>query len=326
MANPARLKTFLNQTFADAGGSLSFERFMELALYHSEFGYYTANINDVGGSRADFSTWATLANTGKPVANWIKQEFTHHGRLDLIEIGAGDGSMAESILKSFSWIERRKLKYHIVELSPPLKARQMTRLKRMPVQWHNTIQSALKSSNQEAVIFSNELVDAFPVKWLRWNGEEWQEIYVNFSPETGLKEQFKSSDLNPDFPDPSPGQRIEIHDSYFNWLDTWLPEFEKGSILTIDYGAERYSSNPNGSMRGYFRQQRIEGPAVYRRFGTQDLTCDVNFSDLIRHGEQSHLETVSLENQLSFMNRFGSDDIKSTEAAEAFLVLHQRKI
>lgn len=326
MGNPARLKSWLAGTFADAGGSLSFEKFMQLALYDPEFGYYTSNIDDVGGARADFSTWATLSPPGKPVANWINAEFEYHDhRFDLIEIGAGDGSMAESILKNFSWNERRKLNYHIVEISGPLMVRQKARIKGKRVQWHKDIESALAAADSKAIIFSNELVDAFPAKWLRWNGENWQEIYISFSPETGLKEEFRPTDLQPDFDSPKPGQRVELHNSYFDWLDSWLAKLEAGSLLTIDYGSETWSKNPNGTMRGYFRQQRIEGPGVYQRFGSQDLTCDVNFSELVRHGEVNHLETVKLENQLEFMQRYGAGDVKNTEAAKAFLTLHQRK-
>jgi SAM-dependent MidA family methyltransferase len=46
----------------ESGGPLPFERFMREALYHPEFGYYTARIRDVG-ARGDFSTFATLGNS-----------------------------------------------------------------------------------------------------------------------------------------------------------------------------------------------------------------------------------------------------------------------
>lgn len=325
MGNPAQLKSFLTTTFADAGGPIPFERFMELALYHPDFGYYTANIDDVGGSRADFSTWATIAAPVKAIANWIREEFTHHSCQDIIEIGAGDGSMAQSILKNFSWSERRKLNYRIVEISPALKQHQISKLKRKSVTWYDTVSDALKASGGQAIIFSNELVDAFPAKWLIWDGANWQEIHVKFSTDSGLSEEFRPCDAEVDWQNPPTGQRVELHHSYLTWLDNWLPDFKKGSLLTIDYGAAGYSPNPRGTMRGYFRQKRIEGPGVYSRFGTQDLTCDVNFTDLIIHGEKNNLETVTLENQLSFMSRFHSQPVEHTEAAEAFQVLHQRR-
>lgn len=333
-SRPPRLKDFLETTFANAGGSLSFERFMELALYDPQFGYYSANIADVGGERADFSTWATLADLGTPLANWIRKEIPtvdwNRQKPNLIEIGAGDGSLAAGILKQFGWLERRKLNYHIVDRSGPLREKQRQKLKGKGVSWHESMQSALAACDGRAIIFSNELVDAFPVTWLRWNGGNWEEIYVDFSPEKGLGENFVAIDIEIDWENPPPGQRVEFHRSYFDWQKGWLPDFKCGSILTIDYGdsgtEKIYRNHRNGTLRGYHRQQRIEGPGVYQRFGKQDLTADVDFAELIRHGEWSGLETVKLENQRQFLERFGTGRVISDEAAEAFQVLHQKKL
>lgn len=334
MGKHVQLREFLERTFSEAGGRLSFENFMAAALYDPKFGYYTTNISDVGGSRADFSTWATLADLGRPVARWIQEEITCHDwadqRVSLIEIGGGDGSLAHSVLKSLGWRNRRKLDYHIVDISPPLREQQADRLKGRKIHWHESIDSALDQAGGKAILFSNELVDAFPVRWLQWNGTDWFEIFVNYSPETGLKEEFlPCRDNAPTWPSPPPGQRIEVHDSYLRWLDSWLPELQQGSLLTIDYGGisveEIYGGHCAGTMRGYFRQQRIEKGGIYQRFGTQDLTCDVDFSKLVEHGEAHKIETVRLENQLNFLHRYEASSIPSTEAAERFYVLHQRK-
>lgn len=80
-----------------------------------------------------------------------------------------------------------------------------------------------------------------------------------------------------------PGQRIEVHESYHQWLADWMPGWKTGRMLTIDYGAEAaalYHRRPRGSLRAYLLQQRLEGPAVYGNPGRQDITADVNFTDL----------------------------------------------
>ena len=55
-------------------------------------------------------------------------------------------------------------------------------------------------------------------------------------------------------------------------------------MLTIDYGGaaeDIYHRRPRGTIRAYLLQHRLEGPAVYENPGRQDLTADVNFTDLI---------------------------------------------
>src|SRR5690606_20096595 len=63
----------------------------------------------------------------------------------------------------------------------------------------------------------------------------------------------------------------------------WLPSWKSGRMLTIDYGATAetlYHRRPRGTVRAYLLQQRLEGPAIYENVGRQDLTADVNFTDL----------------------------------------------
>ena len=78
----------------ESGGPLPFERFMREALYHPEFGYYTARIRDVG-ARGDFSTFATLGNyLAQFLARWIVENKAR----DVIEVGPGNGQLAAQIL------------------------------------------------------------------------------------------------------------------------------------------------------------------------------------------------------------------------------------
>ena len=78
-------------------------------------------------------------------------------------------------------------------------------------------------------------------------------------------------------------------------------------MLTIDYGdtEERlYTRRPEGSLRAYWKHQRYTGRDLYTRFGKQDLTADVNFSDLITCGEAWGWKTIHFTTQREFLNRF----------------------
>lgn len=338
------LRVFLQQTFEKSGGLMPFENFMAMALYDPNFGYYATAIEDVGGDRGDFATSATLSKgLGQTIAKWIQEERDHHeweGAVSVIEVGAGNGALAAEILRSFGWWKRRQIKYHIVEVSEPLRRKQQIALNSFPVTWHKGIAGALEETGGKALVFSNELVDAFPAKWLSWSGVEsrWHEVFVSFDPLSGISETFRS--LSKFFPeenysalawdDPEPGQRVEIQPIYQAWLANLARHLDSGSLLTIDYGGSAkdiYDRRPGGSLRGYYRQERIEGPDIYRRFGKQDLTVDVNFDDLRTWGEEFELETVSLESQETFLERHGhgNDPMAGEGVGEAFRVLHQRK-
>lgn len=324
---------------------MSFEDFMAMALYDPEIGYYTTGISDVGGRSGDFATSATLSGAiGKAVAGWIEAEIRERqwkGPVPLIEVGGGNGSLAATVLKSLGWRGRRRVRYHLVEVSPPLREKQQKRLNRHGVTWHGDIGAALREAQGQALIFSNELVDAFPAKWLRWRADPgvWQEVCVRYDPASGLKEVFREvpGDLTPATysamslshrPD---GQRIEVLPSFRRWITGLSLHWQSGAMLTIDYGGPTaeavYHRRPRGTMRAYFRHERIEGGGVYGRIGKQDITAEVTFADLVKWGEALGIETVRLSAQRDFLERFGAgqDMMAGDGAGEAFQVLEQRR-
>lgn len=338
------LRGFLEQTFEQAGGDISFENFMALALYDPRFGYYSRSIEEIGGDRGDFSTSATLTEAmGKAIARWLLEEQKHHeweGATHLIEVGPGNGDLARDVLKALGWWKRRAIRLHLVEVSTPLRERQQTMLKSRGISWHASMEEALESAEGRALIYSNELVDAFPAKWLVWDeaGGQWQEVHVAWDSEKGLREVFKP--LLKGFPEDEysamgpenqkPGQRIEIQPLYQRWLGNLSQHWKEGSMLTVDYGGDpngTYERRPEGTMRAYYRQQRVERAGIYQRLGKQDLTTDVNFVDLVNWGEELGFETASLESQSSFLKRYqeGADLMGQQGVGEAFQVLVQRR-
>ena len=92
---------------------------------------------------------------------------------DIIEVGAGDGSLAQRILKNFSLWSRLGLKYHIVETSPKLSLIQRETLRdRKCIIWHERMEDALSECSGNTLIISNELVDAFPVELIQWSKDQ----------------------------------------------------------------------------------------------------------------------------------------------------------
>lgn len=335
------LRTFLEENFAARGGTMPFEDFMALALYDAERGYYTKGIADVGGTRGDFSTAATLSDAlARAISKWIVGEIAAHrwtGPVHVIEVGGGNGALATGILKALGWWRRRSIRYHLVEVSPVLRELQRKRLG-ASIAWHGKVADALTACGGRALIFSNELVDAFPAKWLRWEGTRWEEIHVAYDPARGMGEVFHplTDDISPEhfsalaLTEPLIGQRIEILPSFRDWLKGVASLWHEGSMLTIDYGADSadaiYARRTDGTLRAYHRQQRIEGGGIYARFGKQDLTSDVNFADLAKWGEELGWETIRLGSQRDFLTRHDTGDGAMTGEGpgDAFRVLEQR--
>jgi SAM-dependent MidA family methyltransferase len=313
---------FLRGLQNELGGSIPFERFMREALYHPSFGYYSARIHTVG-RRGDFSTMATLDRSlGAGIAGWIEK----HGACDVIEIGAGSGQLARDILNSLGWWKRLRLRYHIVEVSTPLREAQKKLLRGRRVTWHESLPAALDQLGGRAHIFSNELVDAFPCRVFECTDTDWQELHVRI--EGGrCQENLQPSTLPESmvFHQPfKPGQRVEVHESYRRWLQDWAPKWKSGAMLTIDYGDTMpalYHRRPAGSLRGYAAHQVLTGTEIYQAPGRCDLTADVNFSDLEIWGEQQGWRCLSHSTLADFLAPHLPTRFQA--AAEAFRVFEQ---
>ena len=315
---------------------------MELALYHPVHGYYAAQIATIGRA-GDFSTATTIGDSLiRSVAVWLKEE-TKRLSLPLtrvIELGGGTGRLASGILRSFRpW---QRIHYQIVEVSKTLRQIQEQEIGVRRVQWTDSVETALKVAGGEAILVSNEFVDAFPCQRFALEADGWKEIYLVLDGEFWREEYRESSSLPPSSTfavEFATGQRVETHQSYRKWLTNLGRHLSRGALLTIDYGGsgpEIYHRKPGGTMRAYFRHQRIEGMGTYLRPGRQDLTSDVNFDDLTEWGEELGLKTVQLATQADFIRRWVkplpakeklADQYIADQSGmgEAFKILHQRK-
>ena len=312
---------------AENGGRMSLREFVAQALYDPESGYYTTNIRTVG-RRGDFSTSASVEGLKRPFAQaigrWIQgNRFPH-----VIEVGAGDGSLAVAVMKSLGWWARKRLHYHIVDASPKLIALQKKTLGEAGVRatWHATMADAVSAAGGRASVFSNELVDAFPPDVFQWDAgsDAWLEVGLELSAEGAIHEACRPTSLSPDlglsFPD---GQRVEVHFSYRDWLTQWIKNSEKIAMITVDYGDTTpriYHRRPKGTLRAYFHHQLLIGDDVYARPGQQDITADVNFSQLESWGNSLGMTSSAPMTQGEFCrtNSAGNDE------SELFHVIMQQ--
>jgi SAM-dependent MidA family methyltransferase len=318
---------------------IRFVDWMARALHDPQSGYYTRRVRTVG-RRGDFSTSASTGPLlGQAIAGWVRRELDADSAdvRTVIEVGGGDGALSAAVRDSVGWWTRRRLQWFMVETSAPLRAQQEARLGVQRVRWFTNVEDALRTCGGGALIFHNELLDAFPVRLFQWDASHaaWQEIWLANDAgtwrevlETATVGSGESISLAPSAWGAVPlrdGQRIEVATACREWLRAWAPHWRKGAMLTIDYGdvfPQVYQRQPRGTVRAYLMQQRLAGPPVYENMGRQDVTADVNFTDLIAWGESLGWRTMELVTQREFLLQQvrGLEARSETDSAVSFLM------
>lgn len=300
---------------------------MARALHHPKTGYYNRPTQKIG-RRGDFTTAPELSsNLAAAIASWLKTSSKKYKIHSFIEIGPGLGTLTSQVLAHLPLHLRLRSDFHLVESSPTLTALQNSKLPKRTTH-HADPSSALRQCNGRALIYHNELVDAFPVRIFEKRANQWLELM--WDPKNQTETLRKPPELPPSsaFSQPFPeNQRIEVHQSYQKWLQTWTPLWKSGEMLTIDYGNtidKLYHRRPAGSIRAYSHQILRTGREIYQNPGLQDITADVNFTDLIQ-SKNPKLHFSSLIDLSSFLKPFSTAaDQHLHNAATHFQVLRQQ--
>jgi SAM-dependent MidA family methyltransferase len=309
---------------------------MQFALHDAEVGYYARNVRGVGG-RGDFATASTLHPAlGEAVAAWAAARRRALGgrlaRWNLVEVGPGNGALAEAVLASLPLLARRSVRLHLVETSPVLRAVQRERLGDRAT-WHETMEDALLACGGRAVAYASELLDAFPVRVLRASRGAWEEMEISLKRGRWREEWRPAASERLAPPDAfgalsrawPEGQRVECGAAARSFLLSKKSSLLFGSFLLLDYGDtidHLYDRRPKGTVRGYAHHQRLEGEELYRWGGKADVTADVNFTDVAAWAAEAGFAVSPLETQGAFLGRHVKDAEArgAREPALAFLL------
>jgi len=226
------LSTLIQQALDEAGGWLPFDRFMALALYAPDLGYYSNTRQKFGlmpTSGSDFVTAPELSPLfGKALANQVGQALAATGTREVWEFGAGTGALAAQLLEALGDAVER---YRIVDLSGTLRARQAERLAPWgaKVEWMDSL-----PEHFSGVVVGNEVLDAMPVQLLYFDGERCWERGVVCSGE-GFSWADRPTEARPPLP-LAPGTVTEIHAQGEAFVRTLAAGLQRGAIFLIDYG------------------------------------------------------------------------------------------
>ncbi len=289
-----------------AGGWLTFEQFMQLALYAPGLGYYahgSAKFGLLAASGSDFVTAPELSPVfGALLARQVRQALDASGTHEVWEFGAGSGALAAQLLAALGERVRR---YCIVDVAGSLRARQQERLAPWAerVVWLERLPPAI-----EGVVVGNEVLDAMPVRLLARLDGAWHERGVALDAAGGFAWADRPTALRP--PTEVPGAHdylTEIHPPAEGFMRTLAAHLKRGAAFFIDYGFPEAE---------YSHPQRASGTLVCHRahrmdadpladVGLKDITAHVDFTAMALAAQDAGLDVLGYTSQAHFLINCG---------------------
>jgi SAM-dependent MidA family methyltransferase len=309
----ARLRDHLTAEINAAGGWLSFERFMDLALYAPGLGYYSGGAQKLGEG-GDFTTAPEVSRLfGACVAVQCAEVLREVGVGSVLEIGAGSGRLAADILARLEAMGQLPENYWILEVSADLRQRQREHLeKRLPqllqrIQWLDRP----PAESFDGVILANEVLDALPVARFRWRVGAVEELGVEIR---GKEFAWAARSAN------AAMLRVcrELSEVAGPWSDGYVSEYcprlgawsravtqplRRGAVLWFDYGLPRAQyylpERHDGTLVCHFRQRLNDDP--FANIGLQDITAWVDFTRVAEASREGGFDLAGFTTQAHFL-------------------------
>jgi SAM-dependent MidA family methyltransferase len=321
-------------------GAITFARFMELALYCPNCGYYERE-EDIIGRRGDYYTSVSVGSLFGELLAFQFAEWLRQDGMRIVEAGAHGGDLARDIL---GWMREyrpgvyARLEYWIVE---PSEARQRWQRQKLAghgskVRWIKNLQGLTGGNSSQplgsradglrGIVFSNEFLDALPVHRLGWDAKArawfewgvtlhagrfvWSRIPQGASGHSRQEPsvafplahfQLSAADgLLEALPD---GFTVELCPAAEQW---WrevavVPGCDK--LVAIDYGLTAEEFLAPERKEGTVRSyyhHRLSGD-VLANPGEQDITAHVNFTAIKAAGESAGLKTEAFLTQAQLL-------------------------
>lgn len=303
------LTDIIQEEIQQAGGHISFARFMELALYAPGMGYYTSHANPFGKS-GDFITAPEISPLfARCIARQIQQVLMAIPDSDILELGAGSGVFAKDVLLELEKLNFLPQHYFIFEISAALREQQQQFLQThcphllTRVQWLDALPSTFSG-----VIFANEVLDAIPIHCFRITEDgiqercvAWENNRFFWKATSPTSEDFtkKVSAIQQEYNLPA-GYESEINLALPAWIKSLSTILEKGLILLCDYGYGRreyyHPDRHQGTFMCYHQHRRCDDP--FQFVGLQDMTAHVDFTTVVEHTD---LTLAGFTTQASFL-------------------------
>jgi SAM-dependent MidA family methyltransferase len=322
LAHSQIVKQHIMRDIEQAGGWISFARYMDLVLYAPGLGYYSAGAHKFGQG-GDFVTAPEIsALFGQCLANQIAEVLRETGG-SVLELGPGSGKLAFDILNALRGLNATPEQYLLLDVSADLRERQRDRLAHLEefragrVQWLDALPDDFCG-----VIVANEVLDVLPVHLVQYvdgwafergvcveNGEfAWRAKLIEQGPLVKEAPRVASEYLQGD---PPAGYMSEICLAAPAWTQSLVGSLRKGAILLIDYGfraAEYYHpTRSQGTLMCHYRHY-AHGDPFYLP-GLQDITAHVDFSLVAKAAGEAGADVLGYTTQGGFLLKAGLTEL-----------------
>jgi len=325
LAHSEALRAVIAQAIRTAGGRLSFETFMDLALFAPGLGYYVAGARKFGRD-GDFVTAPEISPLfGAALARQCAEVLAVTGGA-IVEFGGGSGRLAASVLEELARRDVCPAHYYIVELSPELRERQRATLHELVpavagrVRWLSDAPSA----PLDGVVLANEVLDALPVRLFERRAgaslergvacdEQGELGWTTWPADAGLQAAIARCFE----PAPPPSEySSEVNLRQRVWIADLARFLRRGVALLIDYGEPRHEryhqSQDHGSLRCYWRHRVHDEPL--RHPGLQDITASVDFTAVAEDAVDAGFGVLGFATQANFLLACGIEQLLQRHA------------
>jgi SAM-dependent MidA family methyltransferase len=297
---------------AQQENGLPFVAFMQLALYHPEFGYYSAGMQKFG-RHGDFITAPELTPLfGQTLANQCQQILQSLSKPVIFEFGAGSGRLCVDIMTHLERLDCLPASYHILDVSSNLRHRQMALVQEeiphlaQRINWVN--QWPEKAFN--GVIIANEVLDAMPVHRFLQTKDQLSESYITLDTNGELAEVFKAC-TNPELrayvQQALPADLFPYTSEANLFINSWIAEcynmLHEGAMILIDYGFPRHEfyhpDRRQGTLMCHHRHLAHSNPLLHP--GEQDITAHVDFTHVAEASDAAGFHVAGFTNQAAFL-------------------------
>lgn len=303
-------------------GNLPFSKFMEMALYTPELGYYSGSLQKIGRG-GDFITAPEVSPIfSRCIARQAAQVLSGLSEPNIIEFGAGQGTMAKDILLELQAMGQEIHRYFILEISADLKQRQKEQLQHAlsPELFTKVVWlESLPKTPISAVILANEVLDALPFERIRiepdralqgfvaydenkqsfvWDYQNITENRLRTFTNRLIKHIGEVSEL---------GYETEINLNTKPWLKSLAEILSAGMVLLIDYGYSRHEfyqpARVMGTLRCHYQHRAHGNPFFYP--GLQDITAHVDFTAIAEDAFDAGFKVAGYTTQAHFLMASG---------------------
>jgi len=331
LALSIRLQALIATEIADQG-PISFQRYMELALYAPGLGYYAAGARKFGAA-GDFITAPELGSVfAQCIGQCIAPLLLTSESPVILELGAGSGALAADLLQFLAAEDALPKSYWILERSADLRDRQRQKLASQVPDLLDRVRWLEEPPKTEfdGVILANEVLDALACARFRITDTGVAEVHVvrrgdqlaeiEVAPRVHVRtcvERLQQTLTSPMLP----GYASECVPELGPWVNAIGASLRRGLLLFIDYGYGRpdyYApERSSGTLQCHYRH-RVHGDPYWLP-GLNDLTASVDFTAVAEAVAEAGFELAGFDHQSGFLAAAGIDQVFARQSTESTL-------